>query len=122
MRETAGLSCGAARRERGWGHRKGGTGRGKWQTIRKVNKKARLEGKWVAIKAGVIRETKRQALAKGRSQPPGEQSPQESRKPSCEVVSSLSLEVCKQGCMPLGLGRPTEDLCILGCLHGFSNP
>lgn len=49
----------------GWGRREGGTGRVKWQTIRKVNKKARLEGKRVAIKARVIRETKGKAWAKG---------------------------------------------------------
>lgn len=58
------LSCGEARRGAGWGHRKGGTGRVKWQTIGKVNKKARLEGKRVAIKARVIRETKGKAWAK----------------------------------------------------------
>lgn len=59
--------------------------------------------KWVAIKARVIRETKGKARGKGKISASRrlDRAPQKSRKPSCEVVSSLSLEVCKQGCMHL---------------------
>lgn len=117
------LSCGEASRGAGWGHRKGGTGRVKWQTIQKVNKKARLEGKRVAIKARVIRETKGKAWTKGGlSLQENGWSSQKSRKPSCEVVSSLSLEVCKPGCKHLGLGRPRADLCIRAWLRGLLRP
>lgn len=62
----------------------------------KVNKKASLEGKQLAVKEGEIRGTKQKALSK--EVLVSMEKRQNSREPSWKVVSSPHVEVCKQGC------------------------
>lgn len=94
---------GKVRRERDWGHgSRGGEGRVKWQKVRRESQQEVWRGNG-------CNQSKRGERSKGKGPQQREelslhknrQSSPEAQGSIWEVVSPLSLGVCKQGCMNL---------------------